>query len=214
MKYNYRNLLLSMALLWVGADFGAPAPKRSLSPSPEVIAETQAAFLALPRPLGYKHVLDRPASNLAISSLDAESHIELFGGARTFVDGTPAQDLIYALWPFLTNQTYDAEAFILLQGKLAPKMASDLMLTYQEAKRPGTWPSYRAHLVERCQRLCRSALNQPEWWYPHPVLFDRGQVLAESRTNAVLRAAHIAAMVKTLDDPKIRADNPLEVKNI
>lgn len=93
-------------------------------------------------------------------------------------------------------------------------MAGDCALDFIDAARPGSWPQSRPYAVDKCRRLCRSVLGQPEWWYPHPVLFDRGLVLAESKTNAAVRAAHIDAMVKALADPKIRGENPLEVNNI
>lgn len=185
-----------------------------LSPTEESIAHTRAAFLALSRPLAYKYVLDKPARNPGATSLDAVSHIELYGDAKVLAENTPAAELIYALWPFLTNCMYDAEAFIVLEGALEPRIAGDWELNFVSLEKPGSWPGFRGHSIEHCQRMCRSALNQPEWWYPHPILFDRQRVLAESKTNAAVRLAYIDAMVKALADPNIRSENPLEVKNM
>jgi len=205
------NFILLTAFLAATPAAGEPPPVPSLSPSRADVERARAAFLKISRPLAYKYVVDRKAQSPFGYAL---SHIELFRDAKEFAKKTPATDLIYALWPFLTNHTYDAEAFIILQGALEPKMAGDWGLNFLDAAHPGTWPQSRRYAVAHCQWLCRSALGQPEWWYPHPVLFDRGRVLAESKTNAVVRAAHIEAMVKALADPKIRTENPLEANNI
>ena len=205
------NVILLSAFLVAAPAAGGPPPVPSLSPSRADVERARAAFLKLSRPLAYKYVVDRPARDPFEYAL---SHIALHKDAKALAEGTPAMVLVYALWPFLTNQTYDAEAFIILQGALEPKMAGDWGLDFIDAAHPGSWPRVRPYAIDKCRRLCRSVLGQPEWWYPHPVLFDRGRVLAESKTNAVVRAAHIEAMVKALADPKIRTENPLEANNI
>lgn len=94
------KFILLSAFLAVAPAAGAPPPGPSLSPYEETVESTRAVFLDLSRPLAYKYVVDRKAQTPFGYAL---SHIELYRDAKEFAEKTPAMDLVYALWPFLTN---------------------------------------------------------------------------------------------------------------
>ena len=196
-------LRLSITALLVAS---SRAGTNALSPPDTRNAAVRQAFRELERPIEY--ILLRQGD-----SHGPMSFISLQGGASAFARRYSAAELVYALWPLLDSPEDDADAALILMGKLNVTLYTD-SFTYRQPSERGNWSAMRTYCVETCRIYARRALGQPEWWYPHPVLFDRGRVLAESKTNAVVRAAHIEAMVKALADPKIRTENPLEANNI
>ena len=196
-------LRLSITALLVAS---SRAGTNALSPPDTRNAAVRQAFRELERPIEY--ILLRQGD-----SHGPMSFISLQGGASAFARRYSAAELVYALWPLLDSPEDDADAALILMGKLNVTLYTD-SFTYRQPSERGNWSAMRTYCVETCRIYARRALGQPEWWYPHPVLFDRGRVLAESKTNAVVRATHIEAMVKALADPKIRTENPLEVNNI
>ena len=171
------------------------------------VMDVRQAFLGLPRPLGYEMKSKH-------DYVDTLTWIVLTGETAQFANKYSTNELIYALWPYLDNHEYNAEAAIILLGTTGRKFLSPLILTYKDRRQPGNWSYLRSDYLDNCKIACRTALKQPNWWYPHKVFFDRKTVLAESKTNAIVRAAYVAAMQKALADPKIRTENPLEVHNI
>jgi hypothetical protein len=167
------------------------------------------AFRELERPFDVRTIVDRPST---IRRYDTSSaHIELRGKARIFVDTTGANELIVALWPYLDDPQYDADACMCLLSKLKTPISAAYPLAKSADNLKKHWPQERKSMVSMSKGAARGALGQPDWWYPHPVLFDRVAVLTESKTNAPARANYIAAMRKALEDPKIRTENPLGV---
>jgi hypothetical protein len=185
----------------------------AVPPSDESVQAIRDSFLQLSRPLSYNYVVDKPARD-ETSPLTAESHFELKSDAARLAATTNAMALIQALWPYLTDQRYDAEAYIILTAAFRPQVIGNIRFDFISAEMPGHWPLIRRQEVDVCKNSIRNALNQPDWWYPHKVLFDRDTVLAECKTNALARANYVGAMQKTLADPGIRTGNPLEANSI
>jgi hypothetical protein len=173
----------------------------------EEAVRLRAEFLAQALPVSYEtHVKAGAHFHL--------SWIELTGRTKSFATKHSAQELIYAFWPWFDDPAHAPEATILLLGLTGRKMMTRQKLSYADTAHPGNWSELATSCIDECKIECRSALNQPNWWYPHQVLFDRETVLTESKTSAVVRASYIAAMQKALANPKIRTENPLEVKSI
>ncbi len=173
----------------------------------EDAVKLRAEFLEQALPISYEpHVKTGDRFHL--------SWVELSGRTRSFASRHTLHELIYAFWPWLDDPEHAPEATILLLGVTHREMMRPHRLSYVDRSHPGNWAALAPGYVDECKIECRAALNQPEWWYPHPMLFDRDRVLAESKANAAARAAYIGAMVKALADPKIRTENPLEVRNI
>ena len=166
----------------------------------------RAEFSVLARPLPYN------ARSWKREHITA-SWIELSGATRAFADRYSGEELIYALWPWLDDPDHAPEATILLLGITGYKLMRG-PLTYVDQRHPGNWKFEGTGYVDECKIACRGALNQPAWWYPHKVLFDRDTVLSESKSNDVVRAAYVAAMQKVLTDSKIRTENPLGVREV
>lgn len=177
------------------------------APADSDITASRKEFLALRRPLAYASIADTEDRNIPLYWL------ELHGQSRFFFTKWGTETLVYALWDFLDDSTYSADSTIMLLGGIGKQHVGTWQLSYKSPSEQGNWPAMAAELVRQCKRDSRSALGQPEWWYPHPALFDRARVLSESKTNAALRAAHIGAMVEALAGPGIRAGNPLEVRS-
>lgn len=169
--------------------------------------EIRAAFLEVPRPLSYE-CRTKEGDHFTLS------WIELSGPTRSFADKYSFEELVYAFWPWLDDSEHQPEVAILLLGINGRKMMRPQKLTYVDSRRPGNWKSLAPGYLDVCKIACRSALGQPDWWYPHQVLFDRDAVLAESKSNALTRANYIAAMQKALADPKRRTENPLGANEI
>jgi hypothetical protein len=194
---------------------GGQAFAQAFTPSPPAtppderkVEAARNEFLALERPIEYRSVADRNDPKIYLH------WIELRGSTKMFADKWGTSVLVYALWGFLDDPVYDAESTIILSGHLGGRGIGAWHITYRDRSNVGNWPQVKEYFAEDCKNDCRSAMNQPSYWYPHPVLFDRATVLAESATNAAVRANYIAAMVKVLADPKIRTENPLEVQSI
>ena len=142
------------------------------------------------------------------------SWIELNDGARMFGEKYSAKELIYALWPWLDDAGHAPEATIMLLGVTGRQMMRSQKLTYVDSGKPGNWTSLAPGYIDECKIACRLALNQPDWWYPHQVLFNRDAILAESKTNELTRANYVSTMQKALADPAVRTGNPLEANSI
>jgi len=172
------------------------------------VEEALKDFAALPRPLEYI------AKSREIDMGDHVSWLELRGETRRFAEKYDVRVLAYALWPMMDAKKGDADAVIVMFGKIKQYDASPDKLTYRSYADQGNWARLRDSYIDACKIAYRQALGQPDWWYPHPVLFDRDTVLADSASNAAVRSRYIAEMQKALVDPKIRAENPLEVSSI
>ncbi len=173
----------------------------------EEAVRLRAEFLAQALPISYEtHVKAGAHFHL--------SWIELTGRTKSFATRHSAQELIYAFWPWLDDPAHAPEATILLLGLTGRKMMTPQKLSYTDKTHSGNWSDLADSCIDECKIECRGTLNQPNWWYPHQILFDRETVLIESKTSAVVRANYIAAMQKALADPKIRTENPLAVREI
>ena len=179
----------------------------SSGPNGEEAVKLRGEYLAQALPISYEpHV--KQADQFHIS------WIELTGRTQAFAERHSATDLIYALWPWFDDPQHAPEATILLLGVTHREMMRPQRLTYVDRANPGNWVRLASGYMDECKIACRGALGQPEWWYPHKVIFDRETVLKESKTNALVRSKYIAQMVQVLSNPQIRTDNPLEVKSI
>ena len=195
--------LPAILAVWVvcapaGRAAGDGAP-RSPDPYEALVAKIGQEFLTISKHVDYRIEVTRPRRSVRFD--DGSSRIRLKGAALDMSKRYTLADLATGLWCYLDDPDHVLAASVILYAK-----AGETFMGAGGGGRPGNG--------ESCKVTVRRALGQPEWWYPHPVLFDRGRVLAESKTNAVVRAAHIEAMVKALADPKIRTENPLEVNNI
>ena len=199
------TLNVMMLLLAVGlGNAGSIVPS---GPNGEEAVKLRGEFLAQAVPISYEpHV--KQADQFHIS------WIELTGRTQAFAERHSATDLIYAFWPWFDNPQHAPEATVLLLGVTHREMMRPQRLSYVDRANPGNWARLASGYMDECKIACRLALNQPDWWYPHKVLFDRDTVLAETKSNGVVRASYIAAMQKALSDPKIQTENPLEVKNV
>ena len=195
--------LPAILAVWVvcapaGRAAGDGAP-RSPDPYEALVAKIGQEFLTISKHVDYRIEVTRPRRSVRFD--DGSSRIRLKGAALDMSKRYTLADLATGLWCYLDDPDHVLAASVILYAK-----AGETFMGAGGGGRPGNG--------ESCKVTVRRALGQPEWWYPHPVLFDRGRVLAESKTNAVVRAAHIEAMVKALADPKIRTENPLEANNI
>jgi len=179
----------------------------SSGPNGEEAVKLRGEFLAQAVPISYEpHV--KQADQFHIS------WIELTGRTQAFAERHSATDLIYAFWPWFDDPQHAPEATVLLLGFTHREMMRPQRLSYVDRANPGNWARLASGYMDECKIACRGALNQPEWWYPHRVLFDRDTVLTESKTSGVVRTAYVSAMQKALSDPQIRLENPLEVDSI
>ena len=180
------------------------------SPNTNRIAQLKQAFLLLNRPIDVSTFVEQPSTSALYDN--SVAYVTIGGDGKRFLESAPTLDLCYALWPFLENPQYDADSALMLFCKLHERIIARYELTQNSQSVANYWPTERAGIIKRCKRLCQVALHQPDWWYPHQVLFDREKVLAESKDNRVARASYIAAMQKALADPNIRTENPLGVE--
>ncbi len=161
------------------------------------IAKARQEFLAIHGRVPYRFVVDKEPTTWKYD--DAQSHVQLEGAAMDLAKRYGVADLAAALWGFLDDTQYASDACACLYGTV-------------KAKLPGRSPKILQDAAY-CKWVVRDALNQPDYWYPHKVLFDQASVMRD-RKDPAARRRNIEAMVKALADPKIRTENPLEVENI
>ena len=184
-------------------------------PTDERIQTVRQQFLSAKRPLAYLYVVDVPRDTVWYDN--SCDHIELKGEASKLCEGATTAELIYALWGYLDDPNYDADACIVLLGHLKTSLGGGDggKPTYVSTANQGNWMRQREFKIPECKRACREALHEyASSWYPHKVLFDEYEVRTVSATNAEARAKYIAEMQRALSDPNTLAHNPLEVENI
>ena len=206
------GLAIMMAGRCVAEVFVRSENTNDVPPAAERIDQLKREFESLHRPLEVGTFVVSPSNSTRLYAPDAI--VTIGGDGKQFLDRMTTAEAVYTLWPYLSDTNHDAEATLLLLSKLREGISSSAPLTQNSDSVVKYWPKDRKGMVARCKRCCQIAMVKETWWYPHKVLFDRKTVLAESKTNAAVRAAYVAAMQKALADPKIRTENPLEANDI
>jgi hypothetical protein len=201
------------AFLLLLAAGGLIARADDRAPSEERLTVVRKQFMTIKHPLSFHLNVEKTSSSVKYDN--SRAFIVLDDDAKRLAEVNTENELIHGLWPFLDEHAYDSDAMLILLACVHAHVSEGYAIHYDaRSDDPDSWPRQREDMIAFCKTQCRRFLGQPEWWYPHKVLFDRDTVLAESKTNALARTAYIAAMQKALADPKIRSDNPLEVKSI
>jgi hypothetical protein len=178
-------------------------------PSDALVETVRQEFLALPRPLEYD-------ATITYNFVSGDwATLSLKGATKAFADAHAIPELAYALWRHMDGPPHDAEALIILMGKLGGGTFVGEALSYRDATDVGNWPKFGDTWIHSCKNDIKEALGKlyHEGWYPHKVLFDADTVVAE-RKDPVKRTAHVEAMRAALRDPTLRVENPLGVEDI
>jgi len=179
------------------------------APDTNRVEKLKREFLSLKRPIAVGTFVEKTSTSLAFGNSIA--YVTIGGDGKNFLEKSTVEELTYALWPFFEDDKYDADATLMLLCKLHVRISATYELTQDSQSVKRFWPTERKGMIRLCKRSCQFALGEPDWWYPHLVLFDREKVLAECNDNPVARASYIAAMQKALANPNIRTENPLGV---
>jgi hypothetical protein len=213
--HAYVPRLVSVAVM-LASSIGLAEERESLgwarnqvTPDTNRVEQLKREFLSLKRPIDVGTFVEKPSTSLVIGNSIA--YVTIGGDGKKFLEKATVKEVVYALWPFLDGVEHDADAALMLLCKLHVRISAGYELTQDSQSAKRSWPRERTGIVRVCKRSSQFALAEPDWWYPHNVLFDLTVVLEESRTNPVVRAGYIAAMQKALEDPKIRLENPLGV---
>jgi hypothetical protein len=135
-----------------------------MPPSEERIAAVRREFDTLIRPLDF-HVKTQRMDHFDLT------WFALDGEAQRLADRYSTVELVYSLWAYLDDTNREAEAAVVLLAKTGKKMMYPA-LTFRNATRPGNWSQFRTGYLDYCRIACRQVLGEPEYWYPHKVLFD------------------------------------------
>jgi len=169
-------------------------------PSDQRVDDIRARFQKLSHPINYSYVVDHRGATFDLKGMDPTyGHLELHRGTRRLAEECTLTELIHALWPYLDGPDRCSDAYIMLNAKLNTRMQDEY--------------HYVRGNIENLKKECRRALLQDDEWYPHKVLFDYEEVRAAWR-DPVKRKQYIDGMQEALQDQKLRAENPLEVKNL
>jgi hypothetical protein len=161
----------------------------------------------------YRWNVDHRAPIFSLDGDVGSGHVAARGDMKALVTAHGLPTLIYALWRYLDDPVYEAQAFLVLSAARNSSIFCS-SLTYRSKADPGNWPDWRGALLRGFKCDCATALGEPtNDWYPHKVLFDPATVLAES-VDPTTRAAHVEAMRAALRDPALRVENPAAVNDI
>ena len=195
----------SADLIYPGLDEPPPPPQ-------ERVEQIRREFLALKRPLDFTvKVKDGGWRGGDVSEL-------VLGGATArFAKKYSNVELVHALWTILDDPQTEADACMVLYGKIAPKRHGGHFSSYVSPQQPGDWEFERKDNVRFCKSKCRGVVGQGgnPFWKPHPILFqydyEKFRAMADQPTE---RAEWIGKLRGWLRDPEVIANNPLEVYKI
>jgi hypothetical protein len=192
-------------LIYLGLEEPPPPPQ-------ERVEEIRREFMALKRPLDFTvKVKDGGWRGGDVSELI------LSGATARFAEKYSNVELVYALWPMLDDPKTDADASMVLFGKIAPSSHGRHFTNYRSPQQPSDWEERRKDDVRICKLKCREVVGQGgnPFWKPHPVLFQydykKFQAMADKPDE---RAEWIGKLRGWLRDPEVVANNPLEVYKI
>ena len=212
MKNTTRIFVIYIALvLQSSADLIYPGLDEPPPPPAARLVEIRDAFVKMPRPIAYDIVVHRGGWS------GNTFRVPLKGKTQSWATQFSTWELIYALWPYLDNRRYDAEACILLTGKIGSVHVGSTYTTFVDQSNLGDWDHERRMLVEWCKSDCRVAVGQSSnpFWKPHQVLFQydykKFQAMAD---KPVERAEWIEKLRGWLRDPEVITNNPMEVYKI
>ena len=181
-------------------------------PPQERVEQIRREFLALNRPLDFTvKVKDGGWRGGDVSDL-------VLGGATArFAKAYSNVELVHALWPMLDDPKTDADAFMVLFGKIAPSRYGGHFPSYRSPQQPGDWAVRRKDDIRICKSKCLGVVGQGgnPFWKPHPILFqydyEKFRTMSDQPTD---RAEWIGNLRGWLRDPDVVTNNPLEVYKI
>ena len=181
-------------------------------PPQERVEQIRREFLALKRPLDFTvKVKDGGWRGGDVSEL------MLRGATARFAEKYSNVELVHALWPMLDDPKTDADASIVLFGKIAPSSHGRHFTNYRSPQQPSDWEERRKDDIRICKLKCRAVVGQGgnPFWKPHPILFqydyEKFRAMADKPGE---RTEWIGKLRGWLRDPEVIANNPLEVYKI
>lgn len=192
-------------LIFPGLEEPSPPPQ-------ERVEQIRREFMALKRPLDFTvKVKDGGWRGGDVSELI------LRGATARFAEKYSNVELVHALWPMLDDPKTDADASIVLFGKIAPSSHGRHFTNYRSPQQPGDWAVRRKDDIRICKLKCREVVGQGgnPFWKPHPILFQYDDKMFRAMADKPdERTEWIGKLRGWLRDPEVIANNPLEVYKI